>query len=255
MSSLSPNYCNKVERWILGGVPLEKMAMRPEQRYRAALVTDAYRHWIQNPTINPRTVIQNFARRDYAFILRKAQEGDPESMELVEVMHITPTSVRSENEVANDVALLNFLTGRLSTSKKNIHRAMYEANIEWMQNFGRKTGTWQAVKQANQDLAKINNDFKEDQNPADALRPGVERNITNDISIIKPDRENYSEQEIRAFAKKIGASVDDITEMIENEDGVFVSADEEDADNVSDEVGEQYDDEDVITGDEDPFKR
>ena len=124
-----------------------------------------------------------------------------------------------------------------------------------MQNFGRKTGTWQAVKQANQDLAKINNDFKEDQNPADALRPGVERNITNDISIIKPDRENYSEQEIRAFAKKIGASVDDITEMIENEDGVFVSADEEDVDNVSDEVGEQYDDEDVITGDEDPFKR
>ena len=226
MSSLSPNYCNKVERWILGGVPLEKMAMRPEQRYRAALVTDVYRHWIQSPTINPRKIIQNFARRDYAFILRKAQEGDPESMELVEVMHITPTSVRSENEVANDVALLNFLTGRLSTSKKNIHRAMFESNIEWMQNFGRKTGTWQAVKQANQDLAKINNDFKDDDDPQEQM-PNTQINITGDVSIIKSDRKTLTDEEREKLRKKYGLTQKEMAEELEEINGIWQTPEEE----------------------------
>ena len=224
MSSLSPNYCNKVERWILGGVPLEKMAMRPEQRYRAALVTDVYRHWIQNPTINPRKIIQNFARRDYAFILRKAQEGDPESMELVEVMHITPTSVRSENEVANDVALLNFLTGRLSTSKKNIHRAMFESNIEWMQNFGRKTGTWQAVKQANQDLAKINNDFKDEDDPQEQM-PNTQINITGDVGVVKEGQESLSDDERKAIRKKYGLTDKEESVYLEEINGIYQAPD------------------------------
>ena len=227
MSALSEKYCIKVEKWLLGGIPLEKMVMRPDQRYRAALVTDVYRHWIESPTINPRKMIENFARRDYAFILRKAKEGDEESIAMVEAMHITETSVRSSNEVSNDVALLNWLTGRLSTSKKNIHRAMYEANIEWMSNFGRQTGTWQAVKQANQDLAKINNDFKEEED-AQSTMPNTQINITGDVSIIKSDRKSLTDEQREALRKKYGLTVAEEREMREAVEAEYVEVNDDD---------------------------
>jgi hypothetical protein len=86
------------------------------------------------------------------------------------------------------------------------------------------------MREAQRNLEKINNDFKDEQNPADALKPGVERNITGDISIIKPDRKNYTDEELRAFAKKIGAKFEDVQEMIENEDGVYVPADNDEED-------------------------
>lgn len=234
MSALSPNYCNKVERWLLGGVPLERMNMRPDQRFRSALVTDVYRHWIENPSsASPRKMLQNFARREYAVLLKRATTGDPddpftqEARELVETLRITPTAVRSDNEISNDVALLNWLTGKLSTSKKHIHKAMFEANIEWMQNFGRETGTWQAVKQANQDLAKINNDFKDEDDPQEQM-PQTQINITGDVSIIKSDRQSLSVEEKERLRKKYGLTDKEMAEQMEEINGVWQSpADEE----------------------------
>ena len=235
MSALSPNYCNKVERWLLGGVPLEKMNMRPDQRFRAALITDVYRHWIENPSsASPRKMIENFARREYAVLLRKATTGDPddpmtrEAQELVETLHIKEGCERSANEVSNDVALLNWLTGKLSTSKKHIHKAMFEANIEWMQNFGRKTGTWQAVKQANQDLAKINNDFKDEDDPQEQM-PNTNINITGDVSIIKSDRKSLDDAERERLRKKYGLTVSEEREMREAVEAEYVEVkDDED---------------------------
>ena len=231
MSALSPNYCNKVERWLLGGIPLEKMNMRIDQRYRAALVTDVYRHWIENPSsASPRKMLENFARRDYQILLRRAETGDPddsrtqEAREMVEVLHITANGERSSNEISNDVALLNWLTGKLATSKKHIHKAMYESNIEWMQNFGRETGTWQAVKQANQDLAKINNDFKEEENPAEQLDAGAGFGITDDVSVVKADRVNYTDEEVAKYEKKYGITKKESAILMEEQDGVYVPA-------------------------------
>ena len=233
MSALSPNYCNKVERWLLGGVPLERMNMRADQRYRASLVTDVYRHWIENPsTASPRRMLQNFARRDYAVLLRRAQTGDPddpltiEARELVEVLRISETSVRSDNEISNDVALLNWLTGKLSTSKKHIHKAMFEANIEWMQNFGRETGTWQAVKQANQDLAKINNDFKDEDDPQEQM-PQTQINITGDVSVVTQGRSSMSEEERQRIAKKYGLTPKELAQEMEEVGGVWQPVEEE----------------------------
>lgn len=236
MSALSPNYCNKVERWLLGGVPLERMAMRPEQRFRAALVTDVYRHWIENPsTGSPRKMLQAFARREYAHILRRATQGDPddsltqEARELVEVMHIREGVDRSSNEISNDVALLNWLTGKLSTAKKHIHKAMFESNIEWMQNFGRETGTWQAVKQANQDLAKINNDFKDEDDPQEQM-PQTQINITGDVSIVKSDRVSLTEDERKKLASKYGLTQKELAQEMEEINGVYQAINDDDED-------------------------
>lgn len=240
MSQPSQNYCTKVERWILGGVPLERMNFRPDQRFRAHLVTEVYQHWIATPHIEPRKMLQNFAQRDYAFLLKKAQEGDPEAQELVEALHITPNSVRSANEISNDVYLLNYLVGKLSTSKKHIHRMMYESNIEWMQNFGRKTGTWQAVKQANQDLAKLNNDFKDEDNPQDQM-PSTNINITGDVSIIKKGRQSLSDEERERLRKKYGLTDKEMSQQLEEINGVWQAPEQEEEE---EDIFEKFEDKD-----------
>ena len=224
MSQISPNYCNKVERWLLGGVPLEKVNFTPPQRFRAHLVTEVYHHWVDTPTINPRKMLQNFAARNYAFILRKAKEGDAEAIELVEALHITEHSVRSANEISSDIYLLNYLTGKLNTSKKHIHKAMFESNIEWMQNFGRDTGTWQAVKQANQDLAKINNDFKDEEDPQEQM-PNTEINITGDVSIIKSDRQSLTDEEREKLRRKYGLTAKEEAQELEEINGIWQQPD------------------------------
>lgn len=231
MSQPSQNYCNKVERWILGGVPLERMNFRPEQRFRAHLVTEVYQHWIATPHIDPRKMLQNFSQRDYAFLLKKAGEGDTEAQELVEALHITPNSTRSANEISNDIYLLNYLVGKLSTSKKHIHRMMYESNIEWMQNFGRKTGTWQAVKQANQDLAKLNNDFKDEENPQDQM-PSTNINITGDVSIIKKGRQSLSDEERERLRKKYGLTDKEMSQQLEEINGVWQAPETEEEEDI-----------------------
>lgn len=226
MSQISPAYCDKVRKWILCGVPLERIITRPDQQLRALLVTEVYEHWIVTPTINPRKMFQNFAARKYAYLLRCAKEGDKEAQNIVETLNITETSVRSANEISNDVGLLNYLIGQLSTSKKHIHKLMYESNIEWMQNFGRKTGTWQAVKQANQDLAKINNDFKDDEDPQEQM-PNTQINITGDVSIIKSDRKSLSDEEREKLRKKYGLTQKEMAEELEEINGIWQSPDEE----------------------------
>lgn len=227
MSQPSQNYCTNVEKWILCGVPLEKIITRPDQQLRALLVTEVYEHWVATPTIEPRKMLQNFARRKYAFLLRCAAEGDPEAKKIVEALNITETSVRSQNEISNDVYLLNFLVGKLSTSKRHIHKLMFESNIEWMQNFGRETGTWQAVKQANQDLAKINNDFKDDEDPQEQM-PNTNINITGDVSIIKSDRRSLDDTEREKLRKKYGLTAAEEREMREAVEAEYVEVKDED---------------------------
>lgn len=234
MSQPSPNFCNKVERWILGGLPLEKINMRPDQRYRAFLVTEVYHHWISTPTIDPRKMLQNFSRRDYAMMLRTVSiadaSGTPDTKEvaavrdIVTALKLTPQSVRSDNELSNDIYLLNYLVGKLATSKKHIHRMMVESNAEWMQNFGRETGTWQAVKQANQDWFKLEGDFKEEEDPAKNLDVSAGFDITDDVSVVKADRSNYTPEEVARYEKKYGISKRESAILMEEQDGVYVPA-------------------------------
>ena len=69
MSQPSQNYIDKITRWAQGGVELSRMNLRPDQRFRALLVMNAYRLMIENPTAQPRKVVQNLAARDYALIM------------------------------------------------------------------------------------------------------------------------------------------------------------------------------------------
>lgn len=246
MSQPSPNYIDKITRWAQGGVELSRMNLRPEQRFRALLVMNAYRLMIENPTASPRTVVKNLAARDYALIVANAEMGIADDIELMQVLGIRKNeqgmvSARRECEIANDVYCVNQLVGRLNVSQNHLDKLLYQANIRWLSKFGQQTGNVSAIREAQRNLEKMNNDWKEDANPADALKPGAERNITSDISIIKPDRTCYTPDELRAFAKKIGAKFEDVQEFIEGQDGMMVPADSEEGDEETTDLTEETD--------------
>ena len=258
MSQPSPNYIEKVVRWTYGQVDLARMNMPLPGQFRARLALEVYMLWQQNKSGNIRRMVINIAARDYATLMTNAELGNTEAQEMVKALSIRRdergvVSARRETEVANDIYVVNQLVGRLSVAKNHIQRAVYEDNIEWLIQFGKKTGNVTAMREAQRNLEKINNDFKEDANPADAMKPGVERNITGDISIIKPDRSNYTEEELRQFAKKIGAKFEDVQEFVEGEEGYMVPADSND-----DEEGETADVAEMPTDEPDtydPFAR
>lgn len=239
MSQPSQNYIDKITRWAQGGVELSRMNLRPDQRFRALLVMNAYRLMIENPTAQPRKVVQNLAARDYALIVANAEMGIAEDVELMQVLGIRrdpqtgAVSARRDTEIANDIYCVNALVGRLNVSQNHLDKLLYQANTRWLSKFGQQTGNVSAIREAQRNLEKMNNDWKEDANPADALKPGAERNITSDISIIKPDRTCYTPEELRAFAKKIGAKFEDVQEFIEGQDGMMVPADSEEDDEES----------------------
>lgn len=244
MSQPSQGYIDKITRWAQGGIELGKLNLRPDQRFRALLVMNAYRLMIENPTASPRKVVQNLAARDYALILSNAEMGSEQDKETVEALGIRrdpktgAVSPRRDTEIANDIYCVNLLVGRLNVSQNHLDKLLYQSNIRWLSKFGQQTGNVSAIREAQRGLEKTNNDWKDDANPADALKPGVERNITGDISVIKPDRTNYTDEELRAFAKKIGAKMEDVQEFVEGQDGVMVPADSENDGEEGDEDGD-----------------
>ena len=264
MSQPSPTYIDKVVRWTYGQVDLARLNMPLPGQFRARLCLECYMLWQQNKSTNVRRIVQNIAARDYSTLMTNAELGNTEAQDMVKALGIRRddrgvVSARRETEIANDIYVVNQLVGRLSVSKNHIQRAMYEDNIEWLIQFGKKTGNVTAMREAQRNLEKINNDFKEDANPADALKPGAERNITGDISIIKPDRENYTDDELRQFAKKIGAKFEDVQEFVEGEEGYMVPAGENDDDDDGENAAEMHEEEmpaDSVSGDDyDPFAR
>lgn len=210
---------------------LDKMHMSLDQKFRARLCLECYRLFTENTHVPIRTIVKNIARRDYRTLADNARLGNQDAAEMMAALGISvdpktgAISVRSETNISNDVWLVNQLVGRLNVSKKYIHKAMFEDNISWMMQYGRKTGTWQAVKQANQDLAKINNDFKDDDDPQEQM-PNTNINITGDVSIVK-GHESLSEEQKNALRKKYGLTEKELSQELEEINGVWQPVDEE----------------------------
>ena len=232
MSQLSQGYVDKVVRWSTSGVELDKMHMSLDQKFRARLCLECYRLFTENPAVPVRTIVKNIAQRDYRMLTENARLGNQEAVEMMQALGISVNpdtgaiSVRSETNLSNDIWLVNQLVGRLNVSKKHIHKAMYEANIGWMMEYGRKTGTWQAVKQANQDLAKINNDFKDDDDPQEQM-PNTNINITGDVGVVKEGRESLTDEEREKLRRKYGLTDKELAVQMEEINGVWQAPEEE----------------------------
>jgi len=225
MSKPSTNYLEKVERWILGGVPIEKMAMRPDQRFRAVIAYEAYQIWLQDKQIQPMTVMRNLANREYPILLQKAKEGNVMAREYVESLKIRPGVPRTPAELANDVAVLNHLVSRFNVPVDAIEMAKVQDASDWLLREGKKMGDARAVKAGSDIKMQLYDSFKQKEDAADAM-PGVLINITGDVSVIKRDRKNLTEAEIESLRRKFQLSKTDIEEMYQEQDAEYTDFEE-----------------------------
>lgn len=235
MSQPSTAYVGKVVSWATSGVALAKVFPNMEQQFRARLCLECYRLFSENTSVPIRKLVKNIAARDYRLLLEQAALGNEEAAAMVAALGIVQDAdtgaitARSETNISNDIWVVNQLLARLNVSKKYIHKAMFEDNISWMMNYGRKTGTWQAVKQANQDLAKINNDFKDDDDPQEQM-PNTNINITGDVGVVKEGRESLSDEEREKLRRKYGLTDKELTVQMEEINGVWQPVEEEEKD-------------------------
>lgn len=226
MSQLSSGYVNKVVAWTTSGLPIDKMHMSLDQKFRAQMCLECYRVFMNNAGTPIRTIVKNIAARDYKQMMDYADMGNEAAIEMVAALGIRrdpdtgAISLRSETNIANDIWLVNQLLARLNTSKKYIHLAMVESNVEWLSEFGRQTGTWQAVKEANQEMFKLHNDFKDDDDPQEQM-PNTNINITGDVGVVKEGRESLSDEEREKLQKKYYLSDKEMAVQMEEINGVW----------------------------------
>ena len=137
MSQPTQNYIDKVVRWAYGQIDLQRMNMRPDQRFRARLALECYHKFMENTTVPVRQMVKRIAARDYALLLQNAAMGIEDAQEMVAALGIKTdeggmVSSRSETEIANDIFVINQLCSRLNVSKQHINEAMYKDNIAWL---------------------------------------------------------------------------------------------------------------------------
>ena len=215
MSKPSEKYFDKVERWLLGGITIEKMIMSPDQRFRALLAYEAYKIWLQDKQIRATDIMRRIAAREYPLLLK-----------YVEAMNIRPGVPRTPTEISNDVALFNHIIGRFDVPTENIEKAKVQDASDWLIREGMKMGDPRSVKSGADLKMQLNNNFQEKENAAEQM-PDSEINITGDVSVVKRDRVNYTDEEKKKFARRYGLTDKQVVNMIQNSDGTWQMPDEE----------------------------
>lgn len=224
MSKPSQEYLTKVEKWLVGGHELKRMNMSLVQKFRARVCYEGYQVWLQDKQIQPQSLMRRIAQREYSILLQRAKEGDTEARQYVDALGIKDGVPRTISEISNDVYLLNWLVDRFSQRNNAIEREKTVDASDWLIREGKKMGDTKAVKSGADLKMELYGGFKEADDAASQL-PNTNPNITGDVTIVKSDGVNYTEEEIKKLARQYGLTQKEVHEMIQNEDGVYVEPD------------------------------
>ena len=237
MSQPSRGFVEKVVKWAYSGVDLAQLRVSPDQQFRARLCLECYKLFSENSTVPIRKLVKNIAARDYRMLLDNAEMGVESAQQMVQALGIRRDEVtgaitpRTETNISNDIWVVNQLLARLNVSKRYIHLAMVEDDIDWLRKHGRETGQWQAVNKAADKLMKINRDFQDDDDPQEQM-PNTDINITGDVSVVKSDRQSLSDEERERLKKKYGLTEKELATEMEEINGVWQEPSENDENDV-----------------------
>lgn len=231
MSNIAQKTLQRIDKWLHFGTSIKGAFPRLEQRYRMQICSEFYKRWLQNKDIDPRTVCRNIARRDYELFVEQAAQGNAEAQEMVTALHITVDdegniSPRGVTELSNDVAVCNHIIRYYAADNSPRHREMYLGSAEWLIRTGKQQNNDRAVAKGMEALAKVYKDFDEEKDATDEMPDMSRIAITQDVSIVKRDRVNYTDEEKRRMARKYGLTAKDMQDIAE--DAAFTEAPETD---------------------------
>lgn len=234
MSKPSDNAVEITKKWFLhnGNVGLERMNMTYPQKYRAKLVYELYNLFINDKDIDLMATARNIAARDYAQMLEQANNENastpPNLQELskkyVAALKIKPGVKRSYSELSNDLYVFDKIVGAFDNVSMAVQKAKTINDLDWASREGKKMGDIKSVISAAKERMNLFNNFDEKKDAASQM-PKTNINITGDVTVVKPDNKNLTEEELKKLYAKYGLSQKDIIEMKENGEGVFVPDD------------------------------
>lgn len=222
MSQITQGTLARIDKWLAQGISIETMFPNLEQRYRMQLCAEYYKRWVQNKDIDPRTTCRNIARRDYELFINQAAQGNKEAVAMIQALGITVDDEgnvknRTITELNNDVAVCNHIIRFFTTDESPRHKAMYLNSAEWLIRTGKQQNNDRAVDKGMQALANIYGNFIEEKDATDEMPDMSRIAITQDVSIVKRDRVNYTEEEKLRMARKYGLTAKDMREIAEEE--------------------------------------
>ena len=222
MAKVSDKYLAVVDKFIYNGLSIKHVAMTEEQKLRTMIVYEVYQLWMTDKQINPMEMCRKVSSRIYGDMLLRA-EGDAHYAALCERLGIRAGVPRGYDQLANDVYTFDYLVGRFSDPTRNVERAKVVDASDWLIREGMKSGNDRAVKNGADLKMRLFKDFDERQQGFENMA-NTDINITADVSVVKPDRTNYTEEQKREFAKRFGLPEKEVDDLIRNSDGVYETA-------------------------------
>ena len=221
MSQITRGTLARIDRWLSCGTSIEMAFPKLEQRYRMQLCGEFYKRWQQNNDIDPRTTCRNIARRDYELFFNQAAQGNPDAQAMVLALHITLDDEgnirpRTVTEINNDITVCNHLIRFFMTDESPRHKAMYLSSAEWLIRTGKQQNNDRAVDKGMQALANVYGNFQEEKDATDEMPDMSRISITQDVSIVKRDRVNYTDEYKQKMARKYGLTAKDMQDIEED---------------------------------------
>lgn len=226
MSQITQGTLTRIDKWLANGVSIESAFPKLEQRYRMQVCAEFYKRWVQNNDIDPRTTCRNIARRDYELFFNQAAQGIREAQDMVIALHISLDDEgnirpRTVTELNNDVAVCNHIIRFFMTDESPRHKAMYLSSAEWLIRTGKQQNNDRAVDKGMQALANVYGNFQEEKDATEEMPDMSRIAITQDVSIVKRDRVNYTDEYKAKMARKYGLTAKDMQDI--EEDALFAS--------------------------------
>lgn len=221
MSQITKGTLARIDKWLSCGTSLEMAFPKLEQRYRMQVCGEFYKRWQQNNDIDPRTTCRNIARRDYELFFNQAAQGNQDAQAMVLALHITIDDEgnirpRTVTEINNDVTVCNHLIRFFMTDESPRHKAMYLSSAEWLIRTGKQQNNDRAVDKGMQALANVYDNFQEEKDATDEMPDMSRISITQDVSIVKRDRVNYTDEYKAKMARKYGLTAKDMQDIEED---------------------------------------
>lgn len=221
MSQITKGTLARIDKWLSCGTSLEMAFPKLEQRYRMQVCGEFYKRWQQNNDIDPRTTCRNIARRDYELFFNQAAQGNQDAQAMVLALHITLDDEgnirpRTVTEINNDVTVCNHLIRFFMTDESLRHKAMYLSSAEWLIRTGKLQNNDRAVDKGMQALANVYGNFQEEKDATDEMPDMSRISITQDVSIVKRDRVNYTDEYKAKMARKYGLTAKDMQDIEED---------------------------------------
>lgn len=233
MSAITQKTLTRINKWLSCDTSIEAAFSNLEQRYRMQVCTEFYKRWVQNKDIDPRTVCRNIARRDYELFFSQAAQGNKDAQAMVMALHISLDDEgnirpRTVTELNNDVLVCNHIIRYFMTDESPRHKAMFLSSAEWLIRTGKQQNNDRAVDKGMQALAKVYRDFDEEHDATEDMPDMSRLAITQDVSIVKRDRVNYTDEYKGKMARKYGLTAKDMQDI--EEDALFSRSSDDEPD-------------------------